>query len=78
MDHTVSMELSAVQLMTMLVDHPPAAEVASALPAKTISEPMVEHLGLNRFLDTDVIIGDAVAYVGADYTGVPTGWNTVD
>ena len=32
---------------------------------------------LNRFLDTDVIIGDAVAYVGADCTGVPTGWNAI-
>ena len=45
MDQTVGAELSAVQPMAMLVDHPPAAEVAGALPTVMISGAMVEHLG---------------------------------
>ena len=31
---------------------------------------------LNRFFDTDEVIGDDVVYIRADGTGVPTGWNT--
>ena len=30
---------------------------------------------LNRLLNTDVAIGNAVVYVGADGIGVPTVWN---
>jgi hypothetical protein len=45
MDQTVGAELSAVQPMAMLVDHLPAAEVAGALLAVTISEATVEHHG---------------------------------
>ena len=32
---------------------------------------------LNKFLDADVSISDAVVYLGADCIGVPTGWNVV-
>lgn len=32
---------------------------------------------LNRFLDTDVIVGDAVAYIGDNCAGVPTDRNTI-
>ena len=44
-DHTVGMVLSAVEPMANCAIHQPAAEVAGALPAVTISEAMVEHLG---------------------------------
>ena len=29
---------------------------------------------LNKFLDADVVIGDVVVYIRADFIGVPTSW----
>ena len=44
-NHTVGVELSAIQPMAMLVDHPPTAEVVDGLPVVMIFGATVEHLG---------------------------------
>ena len=32
---------------------------------------------IHRFFDADVIVDDDVAYAGANFIGVPTGWSTI-